>query len=85
MFEHSGDFAIDASLSICAANDIVETGVLNSCVILLIKSFFISDKRFCLKREIMVNVKVINKIIVNINDGITNVSSLKTCSPFVGK
>ena len=81
----SGDFAIEGSLSIWAASDIVDTGVFNSCVILFMKSFFISDKRFCLKSVITVNENVIKSITVKIIDGIANDNSLKTNSPFVGK
>ena len=43
-----GETAYDTagSFSICAASEIVDIGVLNSCVILLIKSFFISVSFF---------------------------------------
>ena len=42
------------SLSICAARLMEDMGVLNSCVMLLMKSFFISVSFFCLKATIMV-------------------------------
>ena len=42
----SGLFVMSESFSICAASEMVETGVFNSCVILLIKSFFISESLF---------------------------------------
>ena len=42
----AGDLPTAGSFSICAANEMVEIGVLNSCVILLIKSFFISVSFF---------------------------------------
>ncbi|MPM58526.1 hypothetical protein SDC9_105357 [bioreactor metagenome] len=41
---------VDLSESISQASDIVDIGVLISCVILLMKSVFISESRFCLKR-----------------------------------
>ena len=39
-------FVTEPSPSICAAREMVEMGVLNSCVMLLIKSFLISVSRF---------------------------------------
>jgi len=44
----------EASLSICAASEMVEIGVLNSWVMLLMKSFFISVSFFCLNASMMV-------------------------------
>lgn len=41
-----GDFATAGSFNICAASEIVDIGVLNSCVMLLTKSFFISVNFF---------------------------------------
>jgi len=43
---------------VSAARDIVAIGVLNSCVILLIKSDFISDIFFCLIMKNMLRAKV---------------------------
>ena len=45
----AGDLPTAGSFSIWAASEMVEIGVLNSCVMLLIKSFFISVSFFCLK------------------------------------
>lgn len=42
----AGDFPTAGSFNIWAANDMVEIGVLNSCVILFMKSFFISVNFF---------------------------------------
>ena len=41
-----GDLPTAGSFNICAAREIVDIGVLNSCVILLMKSFFISVSFF---------------------------------------
>ena len=49
-----GDLRTLWSLSICAASDIDDIGVLNSCVMLLMKSFFISVSFFCLNATMMV-------------------------------
>ena len=43
----SGVFVTAPSFNICDAKEIVAIGVLNSCVILLIKSFLITDNFFC--------------------------------------
>ena len=65
----SGLFVMSESFSICAANEMVETGVFSSCVMLLMKSFFISDSFFWRKTMKMVNTKVISRISEKITDG----------------
>ena len=50
----------------------VDMGVLNSCVILLMKSFFISDSFFCLNARMIVSVKITRRIMVKANAGIIN-------------
>jgi hypothetical protein len=44
-------------MSISEAREMVEMGVLNSWVILLMKSFFISEIFFCLKKLNTINEK----------------------------
>ena len=51
-------------------------GVLNSCVMLLIKSFFISVSFFCRNAVMMVNKKVTNRMNVKANEGIMNFTEL---------
>ena len=64
----AGLLATEGSLSIWAANDMVDMGVLNSCVMLLIKSFFISVSFFCRNAVMMVNKKVTNRMNVKANE-----------------
>ena len=45
-FERGKIFGMAGSMSICTAKEIDDTGVFSSCVILLMKSFLISLKRF---------------------------------------
>ena len=49
-----GDLLTDLSSSICAAREMVDMGVLNSWVMLLMKSFFISESFFWRKARKMV-------------------------------
>ena len=61
-----------SSLSICAASEMVDIGVLNSCVMLLMKSFFISVRRFCLKAMVIVTMKITSRMNESTNEGIIN-------------
>ena len=47
-------------------------GVLNSCVMLLMKSFFISVNFFCRKSLTIVKIKVISNTRVKVNEGMLN-------------
>ena len=64
-----GDLRTLWSLSICAARDMDDTGVLNSWVILLIKSFFISESFFWRKAVMMVKTNISSSISVSANVG----------------
>ena len=68
----AGLLATEGSLSIWAANDMVDMGVLNSCVMLLMKSFFISVNFFCRKSLTIVKIKVISNTRVKVNEGMLN-------------
>ena len=70
-------FATAGSLSICAARDMVEIGVLNSCVMLLMKSFLISDNRFWRRIVYMVNMKITNSTNVKMIAGNMNCTFVK--------
>ena len=72
----AGLLATEGSLSIWAANDMVDMGVLNSCVMLLIKSFYNSVSFFCRNAVMMVNKKVTNRMNVKANEGIMNFTEL---------
>ena len=61
-----------SSLSICAASEMVDIGVLNSWVMLLMKSFFISDSFFWRNAITMVHRNTTSSTNVNPNDGIMN-------------
>ena len=73
------------SLSICAASEILAIGVFSSCVMLLIKSFFISVYLFCLNITTMVNMKVMSNTRVNTTDGIMNLMLEKIYPLMSGK
>ena len=75
-WNRAGLLATEGSLSIWAASDMVEIGVLNSWVMLLIKSFFISVSFFWRKATMMVNRKVTNRMKVKANEGIMNLTEL---------
>lgn len=57
MVDGRGELFTAPSLSICAAKEMVAIGVLNSCVILLMKSFLIADNFFCLTMTTIQNPK----------------------------
>ena len=67
-------FATEGSRNIWAANEMVDIGVLNSCVMLFMKSFFISDKRFWRKIVQIVKIKTISNNKVKIIAGIINLT-----------
>ena len=54
-----------------------DIGVLNSWVMLLMKSFFISVSFFCLNATMMVYTKIISNMSVNANAGTMNEIELK--------
>ena len=81
----AGDLVTVGSWSICEASDIDDMGVLNSCVILLMKSFFISVSFFCLKAVMMVKTNTTSRIRVKANEGIMNGRVEKIKSLRVGK
>ena len=68
----AGDLVTAGSWSICAAREMDDIGVLNSCVMLLMKSFFISVSFFCLNAVMMVKTNTTSRISVKANEGIMN-------------
>ena len=78
-------FATAGSASICAASDIVDIGVLNSCVMLLMKSFFISVYFLWRNTSIIVNMYVASNIIDNMSAGMMNRTLLNMYFPMSGK
>ena len=60
----------ESSLSICAASEMLEIGVFSSWVMLLMKSFLISESRFCRNTTTMVKMKVTSRMTVKTMAGI---------------
>lgn len=81
MFEYLGRFGDGRVFQHLSRQRNGRYGVFNSCVMLLIKSFFISDKRFCLNKVTMVYINVISRRNVNNNEGIKT-SFLPIHNPF---
>ena len=65
-----GLFARLLSFIIWAAREMLAIGVFSSCVMLLIKSFFISLYRFCRKMMTIVKMNVTSSTKVKMMDGI---------------
>ena len=80
-----GDFGTVLSLSICAASDMLEIGVFSSCVMLFMKSFFISVTFFCLKMVTTVNMNVMSRTMMNITEGTTKRTVENIYLPISGK
>ena len=65
-----GDLDTEPSVSIWAASEMVEMGVLNSWVMLLMKSFLISATFFCLTKRKTITIKVMQSTMVKARAGI---------------